>query len=59
MELFLFPCIAIEVGETDVTKYLLKRLLHGAVSIVVVVAVVMTLIYSLSNRDLVDRKSVV
>ena len=53
MELFLVPCIAIEVGETDVTKYMLKRLLHGAVSIVVVVAVVMTLIYSLSNRDLV------
>lgn len=32
-------------------KYLLKRLLHGAVSIVIVVAIVMILIYSLMNRD--------
>ncbi len=35
------------------TKYLLKRLLRGLFSIVVVVAVVMVLIYSLMNRDLI------
>lgn len=35
------------------TKYLLKRLLHGAISIVIVVAIVMILVYSLLNRDLV------
>jgi len=34
-------------------KYLLKRILHGAISIVVVVAIVMVLIYSMLNRDLV------
>lgn len=34
-------------------KYLLKRILHGIVSIVVVVGIVMVLIYSLQNRDLV------
>lgn len=32
------------------TKYLLKRLLHGLFSIIVVVAVVMVLVYSLMNR---------
>lgn len=35
------------------TKYLLKRLLHGLVSVVIVVAIVMILIYSLMDRDLV------
>ncbi|RKJ40891.1 ABC transporter permease [Acutalibacter sp. 1XD8-33] len=35
------------------TKYLLKRLLHGLVSIVIVVAIVMVLIYSLLNRALI------
>ncbi len=35
------------------TKYLLKRLLHALVSVVIVVAIVMLLIYSLMNRDLV------
>ena len=34
-------------------KYLLKRLLHGLFSVIVVVAVVMLLIYSLMNRDLI------
>ena len=32
-------------------KYLLRRLLHGAVSIVVVVGIVMVMIYSLLDRD--------
>ncbi len=35
------------------TKYLLKRLLHGLFSIVVVVAIVMIMIYSLLDRNLV------
>ena len=32
-------------------KYLFKRILHGIVSIVAVVIIVMVLIYSLMNRD--------
>ena len=35
------------------TKYLLKRILHGLVSIVVVVALVMIMIYSMLDRNLV------
>lgn len=35
------------------TKYLLKRILHGLFSIVIVVAIVMILIYSLLDRKLV------
>ena len=35
------------------TKYLLKRLLHGALSVICVVGIVMILIYSMMNRDLV------
>ena len=35
------------------TKYLLKRLLHGLFSIVVVVAIVMILIYSLMDRNFI------
>lgn len=35
------------------SKYMLKRILHGLVSLVVVVAIVMVLIYSCLNRDLV------
>ncbi len=35
------------------TKYLIKRILYSIFSIVVVVAIVMTLIYSLMNRDLI------
>ncbi|MGM9619071.1 MAG: ABC transporter permease [Oscillospiraceae bacterium] len=35
------------------TKYLLKRILYGAFSIVVVVALVMVMVYSLMNRDLI------
>ena len=35
------------------TKYLLKRLLHGLFSIVVVVAIVMILIYSLMDRTFI------
>ncbi|MGN0374247.1 MAG: ABC transporter permease [Butyrivibrio sp.] len=34
-------------------KYLLKRILYGAFSIVIVVALVMIMIYSLMNRDLI------
>ena len=33
------------------TKYLLKRLLHGAISIIAVVALVMVLVYTLMNRS--------
>ncbi|MBQ7603501.1 MAG: ABC transporter permease [Clostridia bacterium] len=35
------------------TKYLLKRLLHGAFSIVIMTTIVMILVYSLMNRDLI------
>ncbi len=35
------------------TKYLIKRLLRGAFSIIIVVAIVMTLVYSLMDRKLV------
>ncbi len=35
------------------TKYLLKRLLRGLVSVVIVVAIVMLLVYSLMDRDLI------
>ena len=34
-------------------KYLLKRILHGIVSIIIVVAIVMVLIYSMLDRELV------
>ena len=34
-------------------KYLFKRILYGAFSIVVVVAIVMIMIYSLMNSDLI------
>jgi len=34
-------------------KYIVKRLLHGAVSIIIMVAIVMVMIYSWLNRDLV------
>jgi len=34
-------------------KYIVKRLLHGAVSIIIVVAIVMVMVYSWLNRDLV------
>ena len=32
-------------------KYLVKRLLHGAVSIIVVVIIVMVMVYSLLDRQ--------
>ena len=35
------------------TKYLLRRLLHGLVSVVIVVAIVMVMIYSLLDRNLI------
>ena len=37
-------------------KYVLKRLLHGLVSIILVVFIVMVLVYGLMNRDLVFAK---
>lgn len=37
-------------------KYLVKRLIHGAVSVVVVVALIMIMVYALLNRDLVFAK---
>lgn len=37
-------------------KYLIKRLLHGLLSVIAVVAIVMILIYTLMNRDLVFAK---
>ena len=37
-------------------KYVLRRLLHGAFSIVVVVFIIMILVYGLMNRDLVFAK---
>lgn len=38
------------------TKYLINRLLRGLVSVAIVVAIVMTLIYSVMNRDLIFAK---
>ncbi|MCI5918754.1 MAG: ABC transporter permease [Roseburia sp.] len=38
------------------TKYLVKRLLRGLVSVVIVVAIVMTMIYSLMDRNLIFAK---
>lgn len=35
------------------TKYLIKRLIHGIFSIVIVVTIIMILVYSLMNRNLV------
>ena len=34
-------------------KYVFRRLLHGLISVVIVVAIVMIMIYSLMNRDLI------
>lgn len=34
-------------------KYIVKRLLHGAVSVICVVVIVMVLVYSLLNRDVI------
>lgn len=38
------------------TKYLLKRLLHGLISIIIVVALVMIMVYSLLDRNLIFAK---
>ena len=35
------------------TKYLLRRLLHGLISVVIVVALVMIMVYALIERDLI------
>jgi len=35
------------------TKYILKRLLHGIFSIVIVILIVMMLIFGLMNRQLI------
>lgn len=37
-------------------KYTLKRLLHGLVSVILVVAIVMIMVYSMMNRDLIFAK---
>ena len=37
-------------------KYLLKRLLHGLISIIIVVAIVMVLVYSFMDRDAIFQK---
>ena len=34
-------------------KYVFRRLIHGLISVVIVVAIVMIMIYSLMNRDLI------
>lgn len=39
--------------DVVVTKYLLKRLLHGLISVVIVVAIVMILVYSLMSREVI------
>ena len=36
-------------------KYLLKRILHSILSVIAVVALVMVLVYSLLNRDLLFK----
>lgn len=41
------------------TKYLIKRLLRGCVSVVVVVGIIMTMIYSMLDRNLVFAKDTV
>lgn len=38
------------------TKYLLKRILHGLLSVLAIVAIVMLLIYSLMSRELIFAK---
>ena len=38
------------------TKYLLKRILHGLLSVIAIVAIVMILIYSLMSRELIFAK---
>ena len=35
------------------TKYVFRRLLHGLISIVIVVAIIMIMIYTLMNRNLI------
>ena len=39
--------------RTNMTKYLIKRLLYGLFSVVIVVAIVMVMIYSLLDRNLI------
>lgn len=41
------------MSEGIMAKYLVKRLLHGMISIVIVIAIVMVLIYSLMDRNLI------
>ena len=38
------------------TKYLLRRILHGLISVVAVVAIVMLLVYTLMNREQIFRE---
>ena len=41
------------------TKYLLRRILHGLISVVIVVVIVMLLIYSAMNRQLIFAQDAV
>ena len=45
-----------QFGRNAVTKYLLNRLLRGLLSVVVVVALVMILVYSLVDREAIFRQ---
>ena len=47
MEYSILPQPLNKVGEISMLKYLLKRLLHGIVSIIIVVTIVMVMIYGL------------
>lgn len=52
-----FRSLAMYFSERQImAKYLLKRLVFGICSIIAVVAIVMVMIYSLMNRDLVFAK---
>ena len=42
--------------RTIMAKYLLKRIIHGLVSIAIVIAIVMIMIYSLLDRNLIFAK---
>ena len=39
--------------EIDMAKYLLKRLFHGLLSVIAVVILIMIMIYSLLDRNLI------
>lgn len=41
--------------EVNMAKYLLKRILYGAMSIAIVVAIIMIMVYSLLDREKIFR----